>query len=54
MVSIHFIIKGNPVFSNGPKGPPKNPPHCPGLCNCIFDNFILAEELFEKALKLVY
>ena len=26
-------IKGNPVFSNGPKSLPKNPPDCPILCN---------------------
>ena len=55
-----FPIKGNPVFSNGPKSLPKNPPDCPILCNWVFDNFILAEELFAnyyllyKALKLVY
>ena len=24
-----FSIKGNPVFSNGPKSLPKNPPDCP-------------------------
>ena len=46
-----FPIKGNPVFSNGPKGLPKNPPDCPILCNWVFDNFILAEELFVKALQ---
>ena len=45
-----FFIKGNPVFSNGPKSLPKNPPDCPILCNWVFDNFILAEELFAKAL----
>ena len=55
-----FPIKGNPVYSNGPKNLPKNPPDCPTLCNWVFDNFILAEELFAnyyllyKALKLVY
>ena len=46
-----FSIKGNPVFSNGPKSLPKNPPDCPILCNWVFDNFILADERFEKALK---
>ena len=46
-----FPIKGNPVFSNGPKSLPKNPPDCPILCNWVFDNFILAEELFAKALR---
>ena len=28
-----FSIKGNPVFSNGPKSLPENPPDCPMLCN---------------------
>ena len=46
-----FPIKGNPVFSNGPKSLPKNPPGCPILCNWVFDNFILAEELFAEALR---
>ena len=46
-----FFIKGNPVFSNGPKSLLKNPPDCPMLCNQLFDNFILAKELFSKALQ---
>ena len=28
-----FLIKGNPVFNNGPRILPKNPPDCPILCN---------------------
>ena len=28
-----FFIKGNPVFSSGPKSLPKKPPDCPILCN---------------------
>ena len=28
-----FPIKGNPVFNNGPKILPRNPPDCPNLCN---------------------
>ena len=40
-----FFIKGNPVFINGPKN------SYPILCNCIFDNFILADEPFPKALR---
>ena len=43
-----FPIKRNPVFSNGPKSLPKNLPDCSILCNCVFDNFTLAEELFAK------
>ena len=46
-----FFIKGNPVFSNGSKSLPKYPPDCPILCNWVFDYFILAEELFAKALR---
>ena len=46
-----FPIKGNAVFRNGHKGLPKNPPDYSILCNCVFDNFILTEELFAKALQ---
>ena len=46
-----FPIKGNPVFSNGPKSLPTNPPDCPIICNWVFYNFILAEELIAKALR---
>ena len=46
-----FFIKSNPVFSNGPKNLPKNFSDCPILCNRFFDNFILANELFAKALQ---
>ena len=45
-----FPIKSNPVFSDGTKILPKNPPDCPILCSWIFDDFILSEELFAKAL----
>ena len=43
-------IKDNPVFSNDPKSLPRNPRHCSILCNWVFDNFILADELFAKVL----
>ena len=33
-----FPIKGNPVFINGPKILPKNPPDCIILSNWVFDN----------------
>ena len=46
-----FSITGHPVFNNGPKSPPKNSPDCPILCNWLFDNFILAAELFAKSLR---
>ena len=44
-----FPIKGNQIFGNGPKSLPKNSPVWSILCYWIFDNFILAEELFPKA-----
>ena len=44
-----FPIKGNPTFSNIPKSLPKNPLDCPILCNCVFHNFILADEAFVKS-----
>ena len=43
-------MEGKPVFGNGPKSLPKNPPDCPILCNWVFDNFILIDKLFTKAL----
>ena len=48
---ITFPIEGNPVLSNGPKILPKNPSDCLVLCNWVFDNFILADEPFAKALQ---
>ena len=48
---ITFSIKGNPVFSKGSKSLSKNPPDCPILTNWVFDNFILADEPFAKALR---
>ena len=46
-----FPIKSHPIFSNGPKSLLKNPPHCPILCNWVFDDFVLADEPFPKALE---
>ena len=46
-----FFIEGKPVFSNGPRSVPKNFPDCPMLCNWVFDNFIIADELFAKVLR---
>ena len=46
-----FPIKGNPVFSNTSEGLNKNPPDCAILDNWVFENFILADETFEKALR---
>ena len=38
------------VFSSSPKSLLENPPDCPILWNCIFDDFILTDEKFAKAL----
>ena len=46
-----MFIKGKPVFSNGPRSLPRNPPDYVILCNLVFDNFILAEEPCAKALR---
>ena len=46
-----FFINGKLVFSNGPKKVLRNPPDCHFLCIRVFDNFILAEELFAKVLQ---
>ena len=46
-----FLIKSNPVFHNGPKSLPGILSHCPILCSWVFDNFILADELFAKDLR---
>ena len=45
-----FPIKGNLVFDNGPKSLPKSRPNCPILYHWVFDYFVLAEQLFAKAL----
>ena len=46
-----MFIKGKPVFSNGPRSLPRNPPDYVILCKWIFDNFILAEEPCAKVLR---
>ena len=46
-----IFIKGIPDFSNVPKSPPKNLPDCSILCNWIFDNYTLVDELFGKSLQ---
>ena len=47
-----FDINEKTVFSNGSRSLPRSPPVCIILCNCIFDSFILADELFTKALQI--
>ena len=46
-----FFIKDKPLFNNGPESLPRNPPDGPILYIWVFDNFILAEELFTKVLR---
>ena len=48
---MYIFNKGNPVFSNAPKGLTKTTPDFPILCNWVFDNFILTDEPFAKALR---
>ena len=48
-----FPIKCNPVFNNGLKSLHKHPPDCTILWNWVYDNFILIEELFVKALQSI-
>ena len=46
-----FFIKWKSVFSNGLWNLPKNSPDCSILCNWVFVDFILANELFPKVLR---
>ena len=48
---ITSFINNNPAFSNGPSNLPKNHPDCIIFDNWVFDNLILADELFAKALR---
>ena len=45
-----FPVTGNQFFSNRPKGLSGNSPDYSILCNWVFDNLILADEFFAKAL----
>ena len=45
------MVLGYPIFSYGKNILPKNSPDCHITCNWVFDNFILAEEPFPKALQ---
>ena len=45
-----FLVKGKPVFSTGRRGLPKNPHYCTILYIWFFDNFLLGDALFAKAL----
>ena len=47
-----FPIKSNPVFNNGPRSLPKNPPGCPTLCNWVFNNIYITCKSFAKLWNL--
>ena len=46
-----FFIKGKPVFNNRSRNLPKNPLDCIISGNGVFDDFILPDEPFPKALR---
>ena len=48
---ITFFTNANPVFNNGPRSLPRNPPGYFILDNWVFDNLISVNELFSKALR---
>ena len=48
---ITFFISGYPVFSNGPRSQPRNPPDCIILDIWVFDNLISFYDLPAKALR---
>ena len=47
------FIKGNQFFSNGPKSLPKDPRDRTLPCSWVFDNFVLGDEPFAKALRIL-
>ena len=46
---ITFFISGNPVFSNGPRSLPRNPPDC--IILDIWVNLLLVDYLSARALR---
>ena len=46
-----FYIKEKTVFSNGPRSLPKNHPDCSISERRVFDDFILTDGPFKKALQ---
>ena len=43
-----FFVNGEPTFVDVQRSLPSNPHDCANLDICVFDNFILTEELFTK------
>ena len=57
IVLIIFFINGNPVFNNGPRSLPRNPPDCIILDSWVFDSLVSVGKQFAKVLRylqLVY
>ena len=50
---ITFFINGNPVFNNGPKRLPRNPPYCIILDNWVLDSIISVDNLLAKTLRIL-
>ena len=50
-VLIKFFINNNPVYNNGPRSLPRNPPDCIILDNWVFDSITSVDNLLAKALK---
>ena len=46
-----FFINSEPIFINGPRSLPRNPPNCIFLEIWVFDSFMLVNKLFAKTLR---
>ena len=46
-----IFIDNNPTFNIGPISLPRNVPDCTVLENSAFNNFLLPDEIFPKALQ---
>ena len=45
------MLAGKATFNNGPKSLPRNPAECIISDSFVFKNFVLADDLFAKALE---
>ena len=48
---ITYFIRGNLVFSNGPRSLPRKTFDCIILDNCVFDSLIFVDDLLVKVLR---
>ena len=46
-----FFMNGSPLFNNGPRSLPRNPPDFMILDNWVFDNLMPVGQLFVKTLQ---